>query len=51
MNEDDYKRRHHGYDDEARDLVDLLIDFVQVMAVLGLLTFIVLGLIGYWSAL
>lgn len=52
MSEDDYSKPHHSYEsDEARDLVDLALDFVQVLIVLGFLTFVIFGLIGYWSSL
>ena len=52
MNEDEYSKPRHGYEsDEARDLFDLVLDFVQVLIVLGFLTFVIFGLIGYWSGL
>ena len=52
MNEDDYSKPLHGYEaDETRDLFDLALDFVQVLLILGFLTFAIFGLIGVWSAM
>ena len=45
MNEDDYAKTRHGY--EARDLIEVALDFALVALALAALTFVLLSAAGF----